>query len=97
MDKMMGKSEKEKKSDRINKILKKRKQRGIESFLDSDKYMPKNEHLDRQMEELAKIKKSGDGINNNRAIRNKNKRRDEKIRKDIDGGMFGVPKTFCPT
>lgn len=49
------------------------------------------------MEEIAKIKKSSDGINNNRAIRNKNKRRDEKIRKDIEGGMFGVPKTFYPT
>ena len=98
MDKIMGKSEKEKRQERVQKILKKRKQRGIESFMnESDKYMSKNDHMERQLEELSKIKNKHDGINNCRSIRNKLKRKEEKMQKEIEMGMFGVPKSYHPT
>ena len=81
----------------MEKQLKKRKQRGIESFLDNDaKYASTTDRLAKQSEEFDKVKNKNDGINNNRAIRNKQKKREEKLRRDIEGGMFGVPRTFMP-
>jgi len=78
--------------------LKKRRQRGIESFLDNDaKYASTTDRYEKQMEEFDKIKKSNDGINNQRAIRNKQRKREEKIRRDIEGGMFGVPRNYKPS
>jgi hypothetical protein len=98
MDKVMGRTDRERKQERLEKILKKRKQRGIESFLDNDvKYASTTDRLEKQKEEFDKvIKHKNDGINNNRAIRNKQKKREEKIRKDIEGGMFGVPRNYKP-
>lgn len=58
--------------------------------------MSKNDHFEKQREELNKIKNKNDGINNTRAIRNKQKRREEKLRKEIEGGMFGQPKNYVP-
>ena len=75
----MGKSEKEKKQEKVERMLKKRNQRDISSYLnESDKYMNKTEILDRQYEELSKIKKGNEGINNCRLIRNKLKKREER-------------------
>jgi hypothetical protein len=96
MDKMMGRSDKERKNERLQKILKKRRQRGIECFLDNDRYASTTDRLEKQQEEFDKIKNKNDGINNNRAIRNKQKKREEKMRRDVEGGMFGVPRTFKP-
>ena len=56
MDRMLGKSDKEKRQERLEKILKKRKQRGIESYLDSDRCISKADHFDKQNDELSKIK-----------------------------------------
>lgn len=93
----MGRTDRERKQEKLEKILKKRHQRGIESFLDNDaKYASTTDRLEKQKEEFEKVKNKNDGINNNRAIRNKQKKRDEKIRKDLEGGMFGVPKTYKP-
>lgn len=93
----MGRTDKDRKQERLQKILKKRRQRGIESFLDNDtKYASTADRMEKQMEEFDKIKKSSDGINNCRAIRNKQKKREEKIKKDFEGGMFGVPRNFKP-
>ena len=98
MDKIMGRTDRDRKQEKLQKILKKRRQRGIESFLDNDtKYASTTDRLEKQMEEFDKIKRSNDGINNQRAIRNKQKKREEKIRKDIEGGMFGVPRNYKPS
>ena len=93
MDKVMGRTDRERKQEKLEKVLKKRKQRGIESFLDNDtKYASTTDRLEKQREEFEKVKNKNDGINNNRAIRNKQKKREEKVRKEMEGGMFGVPK-----
>lgn len=97
MDKVMGRTDRERKAEKLEKLLKKRNQRGIEMFLDNDvKYGSTTDRILKQNEEFEKVKNKNDGINNNRAIRNKQKKREEKIRKDLEGGMFGVPKTYKP-
>lgn len=97
MDKMIGRSDREKKQEKLEKQLKKRNQRGIESFLDSDaKFASTKDRLDKQNEEFEKVKNKNDGINNCRAQRNKIKKREEKKLRDIERGMFGVPQTFKP-
>ena len=94
----MGRTDRDRKQEKLEKILKKRRQRGIESFLDNDaKYASTTDRYEKQMEEFDKIKKSNDGINNQRAIRNKQRKREEKIRRDIEGGMFGVPRNYKPS
>lgn len=68
----MGRTDRERKQEKLEKVLKKRKQRGIESFLDNDtKYASTTDRLEKQREEFEKVKNKNDGINNNRAIRNK--------------------------
>lgn len=73
LDKSMGRSAKDRQQEKREKILKKRKQRGIDSFLDKDqKYGSTTDRIERQNEEFGKIiKKPGSGINNCRADRNK--------------------------
>jgi len=48
MDKVMGRTDRERKQEKLEKVLKKRKQRGIESFLDNDtKYASTTDRLEK--------------------------------------------------
>lgn len=91
----MGKSEKEKRQEEIQKTLKKHKQRDIKSFMnESDIKMSKIDHFQKLFEKLNKINNKNEGINNSRQTRNKLKRKEEKQKKGIDSGMCCAPKSY---
>ena len=61
----MGRTDRDRKKEKRDKLLKKRKQHGMDSYLDNDtKYSSTADRMEKQKDEFEKIKKSNDGINN---------------------------------
>ena len=52
----------------VEKKLQKSNQKGINTFLNIDPYITKEDYFDKQREEINKIKKKDVGINNSRAL-----------------------------
>ena len=86
----MGKTKDKKKfQDRLDKVLAKKKQNDIKTFLDCDPYFEKIEQFDAVREELDKMKGKNDGINNYRGYANRKNRDAEKRKEAKRFGMFG--------